>query len=150
MPRRYAGLGPSRVCTRIPSTRRLGTRPMSVASQDSTLPCARTTFPVSLPLFSWRCLAASTSYFLHAAMNLRPPSATVSTRTSASNAVAFQSPVMPLVQINPAPLISRPYHSGTRAEPAAAHLPHGMTSLAPSSLPRVITQCGIDAAVAVA
>ena len=24
MPRRYAGLGPSRVCTRIPSTRRLG------------------------------------------------------------------------------------------------------------------------------
>ena len=46
-------------------------------------------------LFSWRCLAASTSSFPHAAMNLRPPSATVSTHTSASNAVAFQSPIMP-------------------------------------------------------
>ena len=38
---------------------------------------------------------ASISYFLHAAMNLRPPSTTVSTHTSAYNAVAFQSPVMP-------------------------------------------------------
>ena len=46
-------------------------------------------------LFSWRCLGASTSYFLHAAMNLRPPSVTVSTHTSALNAVAFQSPAMP-------------------------------------------------------
>ena len=42
-------------------------------------------------IFSWRCLAASTSYFLYAAINLRPPSATVSTHTSASNVVAFQS-----------------------------------------------------------
>ena len=43
-------------------------------------------------LFSWRCPAASTSYFLHAAMNLRQPSAAVSTHTSASNnVVAFQS-----------------------------------------------------------
>ena len=46
-------------------------------------------------LFSWRCLVESTSYFLHAAMNLRPPSATVSTHTSAFNAVVFQSPAMP-------------------------------------------------------
>ena len=46
-------------------------------------------------LFSWRCLAVSTSFFLHAAMNLRPPSVTVSTHTSAYNAVAFQSPAMP-------------------------------------------------------
>ena len=46
-------------------------------------------------LFSWRCLAASTSSFLHAAMNLRPPSVTVSTHTSAFKAVAFQSPAMP-------------------------------------------------------
>ena len=43
----------------------------------------------------WRYLAASTSSFLHAAMNLRPPSATVSTHTSAFNVVAFQSPAMP-------------------------------------------------------
>ena len=33
-------------------------------------------------LFSWRCLAVSTSYFLHATMNLRLPSVTVSTHTS--------------------------------------------------------------------
>ena len=46
-------------------------------------------------LFSWRCLASSTSSFLHAAMNLRPPSVTVLTHTPACNAVAFQSPVMP-------------------------------------------------------
>ena len=39
----------------------------------------------------------STSSFLHAAMNFRPSSVTVSTltHTSASNAVAFQSPTMP-------------------------------------------------------
>ena len=46
-------------------------------------------------LFSWRCLAASTSSFLHAAMNLRPPSVTASTHSSAFSAVAFQSPTMP-------------------------------------------------------
>ena len=46
-------------------------------------------------LFSWRCLAASSSSSLHAAMNLRPPSVTASTQTSAFNAIAFQSPVMP-------------------------------------------------------
>ena len=46
-------------------------------------------------LFSSRCLAASTSSFLHTAMNLRPPSVTVSTHTSAFNAVDFQSPAMP-------------------------------------------------------
>ena len=41
-------------------------------------------------LFSWRSLAASTSYFLPAAINLRPPSVAVSpsTHTSTSNAVA--------------------------------------------------------------
>ena len=43
---------------------------------------------------SWRCLAASTSSFVHATINLRPPSVTVSTHTSAYNAVAFQSPAM--------------------------------------------------------
>ena len=46
-------------------------------------------------LFSWRCLGASSSSSLHAAMNLRPPSVTASTQTSAFNAIAFQSPVMP-------------------------------------------------------
>ena len=46
-------------------------------------------------LFSWGCLAASTSYFVHVAINLRPPSVTVSTRTFAPNAVAFQSPAKP-------------------------------------------------------
>ena len=43
-------------------------------------------------LLSWRFLAVSASYFLHAAINLRPPSVTVSTHISASNTVAFQPP----------------------------------------------------------
>ena len=47
-----------------------------------------------LSLLFWRCLVTSTSSFLRAAMNLRPPSVTVSTHTSASNAVAFRSPAM--------------------------------------------------------
>ena len=68
---------------------------MGVASQNSRLPCTITTFPVSLSLSSPGDVATSTSYFLLAAMNLRPPSATVSTHTSAFNAVAFQSPAMP-------------------------------------------------------
>ena len=51
-------------------------------------------------LFSWRCLAASTSSFLHAAINLRPPSVTVSTHTSAFNTVAFQSPAIPNAQMS--------------------------------------------------
>ena len=50
---RYAGLGRSRVRTKISSARRLGTRPMSVASQNSTLlPSAITSFPASLLLSS--------------------------------------------------------------------------------------------------
>ena len=54
MSRRYAsrcyagGLGPSRVRTSYDSS----ARPVGVASQNSTLPCAITTFPVSLPLSS--------------------------------------------------------------------------------------------------
>ena len=47
------------------------------------------------PFFSWRCLAASASSFLRAAINLRPSSVTVSTHTSAYNVVAFHSPAMP-------------------------------------------------------
>ena len=51
-------------------------------------------------LVSWRCVSASNSYFLHAAMNLRPPSVTVSTHTSVFNAVAFQSPATPNVRMS--------------------------------------------------
>ena len=51
-------------------------------------------------LFSWRCLAASTSSFFHAAINLRPPSVTILTHTSAFNAIAFQSPVLPNAQMS--------------------------------------------------
>ena len=51
-------------------------------------------------LSSWRCLAVSTSSFLHAAMNVRPPSVTVSTHTSAFNAVAFQPPAMPNARVS--------------------------------------------------
>ena len=48
----------------------------------------------------FRCLAASTSSFLYAAMNLRPPSVTVSTHTSAFNAATFQSLAMPNARIS--------------------------------------------------
>ena len=49
---------------------------------------------LAAPLFSWWCLAALISYFLHASINPRPPSVTVSTHTSASDAAAFQSTAM--------------------------------------------------------
>ena len=48
-----------------------------------------------VPLFSWRCLTAFISSFLHAAINLHPPFVTFATQASASNAVAFQPPVIP-------------------------------------------------------
>ena len=92
--RRYAG-GRSRVRTRIPFGS--STRPMGVASQFYTPVCDNKVPSLVASLFSWRCLAASTSSFLHAAINLRPPSVTVSTHTSAFKAVAFQSPAMPNV-----------------------------------------------------
>ena len=91
--RRYAGLGPSRVRTRIPSTRRLGQGCCFAKFYASVW---YNKFPsLVASLFFWRCLAASTFYFLHAAMNLRPPSVTVSTHTSAFNTVAFQFPAVP-------------------------------------------------------
>ena len=69
---------------------------MGVASKNSTLPCAIISFPVSLLLSSHGDVEPRLSAsFLHAARNLRPPSVTVSTHTSAFNAVAFQSPAMP-------------------------------------------------------
>ena len=50
--------------------------------------------------FSWRCLAASSSSSLLAAMNLGPPYVTTSTQTSAFNAIVFQSLVMPNARIS--------------------------------------------------
>ena len=68
MPRRYAGLGPP-CLYRIPSARQLANC-CYVAS--STLPCIITAFLVSFAsLSAGRCLAAYTSYFLRAAINLR-------------------------------------------------------------------------------
>ena len=88
--RRYAGLGPSRVRTRIPSIRRLGQGCFFAKSYASA--CDNKFPSLVASLFSWRCLAASISSFLRAAIKLRPPSVTVSTHTSAFIAVAFQSP----------------------------------------------------------
>ena len=113
MPRRYVGLGPPRARTGFLGS---STRPMSAALQNSTLPCAMTTFPVSLLLsFSCRCLAASTSSFLHAAVNLRPPSVTVSTYTPGSNAVAFQTPAMTNIRIS---LFQQSVHSFSSPPPS--------------------------------
>ena len=55
---------------------------MGVASQFYTPVCDNKVPSLVASLFSWRCLAASTSSFLHAAINLRPPSVTVSTHTN--------------------------------------------------------------------
>ena len=44
-------------------------------------------------LFSWRCLAVSTSYFLHAAMNRRPPSVAVSTHRSQPLTPSLSNPL---------------------------------------------------------
>ena len=53
-----------------------------MASQFYTPVCDNKVPSLVASLFSWRCLAASTSSFLHAAINLRPPSVTVSTHTN--------------------------------------------------------------------
>ena len=76
-------------------------------------------------LFSWRCLATSTSSFLHAAMNLHPPSVTVSTHTSAFNAVVLQSPAMPNARIS---LWAKSVHS----------FPRRPLRTAPSKFPKTI------------
>ena len=79
--RRYAGLGLSRP---YKDSFDSSTRAMGVASQNSTMiPCAMTKKKYLASLFSWRCLAAPKSSFLHTAKNLRPPSVTVLTHTAA-------------------------------------------------------------------
>ena len=92
LPRRYAGL-PS-VSRPYKDSFDSSSRPTSVASQNSTHPCAITTFPQSRCLCLLLVISSSVyiSYFLLAVMNLRPPSVTVSTHTLAFNTVAFQSP----------------------------------------------------------
>ena len=76
-----------------PSTRRLGQR--CCFAKAYAFVCDNKFPSLVAALFSCRCLVACASSFLLAAMNLRPPSVTVSTHTSAFNAVAFQSPAMP-------------------------------------------------------
>ena len=49
--------------------------------------------------FFWRSLVASTSSCLYKTINLRPPSMSVSSHISDSNAIASQSPAMPNVRI---------------------------------------------------
>ena len=44
---------------------------------STRIPADDNNFPTLAASLFWRCLAASTSSFLHAAMNLRPPSVTV-------------------------------------------------------------------------
>ena len=78
-------------------------------------------------LIYWRCLAASTSSFLHTAMNLRPPSVTVSTHTSAFNAVASQSPAMPNARMS---LRTQSVHSFS--------FPPRLLRTAPSRFPKTI------------
>ena len=99
MPRRYAGLGPSRVRTRIPSTRRLG----QWVSRREIL-----RFRVRQQLSQPRCLSlllaiSSRVYVLFPPHGHEPPPTLrdhISPHTSAFNAIAFQSIVMPNVRMS--------------------------------------------------
>ena len=123
--RRYAGLGPSRVRTRIASTRRLGQwlslRKFYASVCDNNFPS------LVAFLFSWRCLAASSSSSFHAAMNLRPLFVTASTHTAAFNAIAFQPPVMPNARMS---LCTQSVHSFS--------FPPRSLRTAPSRFPNII------------
>ena len=96
--RRYAGgLGPSRIRTRIPTTRQLRqwvslreTKRFRVRLQLSQSRCLSL-----LPAMSGRVFLFLSPSCLHAAMNLRPPFVTASTQTSAFTAIVSESPVMP-------------------------------------------------------
>ena len=84
----------------VPSTRRLGQlvslRRFYVSLYDNNFPS------LVASLFSWRCLAASTSFFIHATINLRPLSfyspAMPNARTSlcAQSVYSFSFPTRPL------------------------------------------------------
>ena len=128
MPRGYAGLGPSRVCTRIHPTRRLSQWVLlrkilrfRVRYQLSQ-PCCLS----FLPAMSSRVYL----FFPPCGQNLRSTSATISTHTSASNAVAFQSPVIPnarmsfctqsVYSFSSPPVLSTPYPQGFRKRFALA------------------------------
>ena len=70
--------------------------PRGVASQKKNVSvCDNNFHGLVVSFFSWRCLATSTFYVPHAATNILLPSVTVSTHTSSSDAVVFQSPAMP-------------------------------------------------------
>ena len=100
---------------------------MGIDSQSSTLPCSIATFPVSLPLSSPGDVWPRPSSSLYAAMNLRPPSVTASTQTSAFNAIVFQSPVMPNARMS---LCTQSVHSFS--------FPHRPLRTAPSRFPNMI------------
>ena len=76
-------------------------RPRGVASQKKYVSvCDNNFHGLVVSLFSWRCLAPSTSYVSHAATNIVLTSVAVSTHTSSSDAVVFQSPAMPNARIH--------------------------------------------------
>ena len=122
---RYAGLGPSRVRTRIPSTRRLG----QWVSLRKIL-----RFRVRSQLSQSRCLSLLLAmsgrvflFFPPRGHDLRPPSVTASTHTSVFNAIAFQSPAMPNARMS---LCTQSVHSFS--------FPPRPLRTAPSRLPNMI------------
>ena len=94
----YACIGASLFSVRFTSVKdscNSSTRRNGVASQVLRS-CVRSQLTQSRCLFVLLArLASSTSPFLHAAINLRPFTMTVSTHTFASNAVASRSPAIP-------------------------------------------------------
>ena len=68
---------------------------MGVASKNSTLPCAITTSPEYRCLSLLLAMSGRVYHFFSPRGHEPSPSVTASTHTSAFNAIAFQSPVMP-------------------------------------------------------
>ena len=127
--RRYAGgLGPSRVRTRI-FLGLVGEANNGCRFAKFYACVCDNNFPsLVASLFSWRCLAAFSYSFLHAAMNLRPPSVIASTHTLAFNAISLYIP--PLCQT-----------SGCRSvrNPSTLHPSHPRPlRTAPSRFPNMI------------
>ena len=142
MPRCYSGFGPFRVrWYRIPSTRQLGEmvslRRFYASVYDNNVPS------LVASLFSWRCLAPSTSSFLHAAINLRPPSTRLSQPTrlpptpSLPNRPLCQTPGCRSVRsgstLSPShPVLSALYPQGFRTRFALANRPSLIQISAPA------------------
>ena len=93
-------------------------------------PDATTTlFASSASLFLCRVIAALSSSFLHPAINLRPPSMTVSSHASRSRAATCQSPLMPKAPTSSAIQSVHSFSSSPAPRCPGPSIPPNMTRL---------------------